>query len=180
MLSLFLAPKEQEIHSLCNNKGLWTALFWSQERKRTLCLLEDEWKVWYVVALFSCVTFWIAHYYSLFINVLHFDALPWQGSKPQWCQPGLGFPYWDCFSIASPEASAFCLKQLSRMVNGFISLSPKYSQLGEAQLVHVLRQLQQFSIFTYQKIADTLMESQIKDVQRGLRFGKRKYCFRWV
>lgn len=67
-------------------------------------------------------------------RVLHFDALLWQGSATQWCQSELEGLCWDHFSTASPEAAAFCLKQLSRMVNCFISLESQVQWIRESTI----------------------------------------------
>jgi len=60
------------------------------------------------------------------------------------------------------------------MVNRFASLESQVPGIGESATGVSSPTASAFSTFTYQKTADTLVESQIKDFQHGLRFREHR------
>lgn len=114
--------------------------------------------------------------YSSFINVLHFDSLPWVETKNSvlsvWAGRSMLGLFFLCLSWSC------CILPEAAIQNGNCSIGLRW--IRESTTGASSETASAFSIFTCQKIVDTPVESQIQDFQHGLRFRKYKYYYRWI
>lgn len=145
-------------------------------------MLKDEWEDWYIVAacVFQC--------YILNCPPLLFVH---QRTPSYWCSSMAGIKtsvvsVWACFSILGllfhSFSWSFSILPEAALQNGkwLHQAESQHSQLGEALSVHVLQQLEHFSMFTYPEDSRYSHWITSQRLSAWPKIQEIKYCFRWV